>query len=104
MLFAFGRLDCRIHLPGNAKLRKTVKGSLLLSIIILHSLKKTNHALLNQVVILSPKQVHGVCLLAHQILIFLHNIVNDVAVASPQLSNQLLVRHLLIVRHTYLRS
>ncbi|MPN61162.1 hypothetical protein SDC9_208896 [bioreactor metagenome] len=101
MLFPLGCLDSRIHLTGNAEFGKTVKRRLLPYIIILHSLKQADHALLDQVVILSAQQIHGVRFFPYQVLIFFHDIVDHGLITVTEPADQLLVRHLLEFSHTY---
>ena len=94
-----GILNCTVKLPVNTQTRKRTKRSFFICLIILNCLKKTDHALLNQVICLSPDQEHGSCLFADKFFIFFHQVIRDFRLSFSQPDNQFLITVLVITAH-----
>ena len=68
-----------------------MKGSAPLRVKVTDSLVKADHALLDQVVVVTPDQVEGASLLPDQVFMFFHQIIPDILVSFPQATDQFFI-------------
>ena len=83
MLLALGRCHCRIHLTVDAQAGEGGKRCLLPRFVVTHCLKKSEHALLDQILVISAHQVQR-------------------PRPGPQTRNQLLIRTGIVIFHHHI--
>ena len=102
MLLALGRCHCRIHLTVDAQAGEGGKRCLLPRFVVTHCLKKSEHALLDQILVISAHQVQRPRPSPHQRFVFVDQIIGNLAFSCPQPRNQLLIRTGIVIFHHHI--
>ena len=97
MLLSSRSLYRCIHLSRNTQICKSIETCIPACIIIPHSFEKSYHSFLNQIVFVSPQNIHGFRLFPDQILVLIHNIIRDLLLSLSETIYQFLIRTVLVI-------
>ena len=101
MFFPSRCLHGIVHLPRDTQVCKGIKAGISPRVIVPDCLEQPDHALLYQIVIIRPEDIHGFCFFPNQILVLIHNIIRNVRISISQPVDQLLIcKRRIYVWHT----